>query len=49
MLVEEVNVSVCSRLSEPSTAARMFSGRLSMPGTCLPFSKRKPNLVAMVT
>ena len=41
--------SVRSRRSEPSTAARMSSGRLLTP-VCVPSSsKAKPNLVAMTT
>jgi hypothetical protein len=41
--------SVRSRRSEPSTAARMFSGRLLTPLWWPSSSKAKPNLVAMTT
>lgn len=40
--------SVRSRRSEPSTASRTCSGRLSSPFIA-PFSIRKPNFVAIVT
>ena len=40
--------SVARRRSEPSTASRTCSGRLSSP-VITPFSIRKPNLVAMIT
>ena len=41
--------SVRSRRSEPSTAARMFSGRLLTPLELPSRSKAKPNFVAMTT
>ena len=50
VLVEQVDVIGAETAHDPSTAARTVAGRLSRSTpTCLPFSRRKPNLVAITT
>jgi hypothetical protein len=49
VLVEQVDVVLPRRRSDPSTAARTCLGRLDRPA-CRPLlSNAKPNLVAMTT